>query len=214
VNQYKTCRVCKAHKVIADFSKCSRSIDLLNSRCRQCAKNYYQRNRDKILEQKTVYYQQNIERLAEYKKTYYEQNGKKLNAQKREMYAVDSEAKKARNRNWARNNREKLNAYYRKYAAEKPHIIRKKRLKRRIRMMDNGVFEVSKRDIKKLLSNKCVFCGKSGNITIDHVIPLARGGRHSVGNLMALCWSCNASKQDKTFMEFRLAKMVQAEMKL
>lgn len=214
MNQYKTCRVCKVNKETSNFCKVSSSTDGFNSRCKACAKDYYDKNRDKILAQKSAYYQANYDRIAEYRQHYYAENRDRLNFQRRAEYSANPEKANARSREWARNNREKMNAYYRKYAVEKPHIIRKKRLKRRIRTSDNGVFEVTKRDIRSLLNRECVFCGSRSEITLDHVLPIARGGRHSVGNLMPLCLSCNASKQDKTFMEFRMAKIMQAKMKL
>jgi 5-methylcytosine-specific restriction endonuclease McrA len=206
--------VCKVNLLVAEFSKCSKAADGLNTRCRKCAKDYYQRNREQILAQKSAYYKDKYDHLAQYRKDYYTTNRQRLLAQKRELYVLNVEALRAKNRAYARNNRDKMNAYYRKYAVENPDIIRKKRIKRRLRMMDNGVFEVSKRDLSRLLSRPCVFCGSQTNITLDHVIPVARGGRHSVGNLMPLCLSCNTSKQDKTFMEFRMSKIMQAEMKL
>ena len=39
-------------------------------------------------------------------------------------------------------------------------------------------------------------------IQIDHVIPLSRGGKHSLGNLCASCVECNELKRDKTPDEF------------
>jgi len=214
MNQYKTCRSCKANLPTSEFSKCSRSFDSLNGTCKGCAKDYYQRNRDKILAQKSVYYQRKYDDIANYRKQYYKKNQKLLLAQKREFYQINGDALREKNRAYARNNRDKMNAYYRKYAVENPDVIRNKRIKRRLRMMDNGIFQVTKRDLRRLLSRQCVFCGTKENITLDHVIPVARGGRHSVGNLMPLCLSCNTSKQDKTFMEFRMSKILQAEMKL
>ncbi|WP_306317623.1 MULTISPECIES: HNH endonuclease [unclassified Streptomyces] len=29
---------------------------------------------------------------------------------------------------------------------------------------------------------------------MDHVIPLSKGGRHAIGNLMPACMPCNMSK--------------------
>ena len=42
----------------------------------------------------------------------------------------------------------------------------------------------------------CEQCQKEGRITpaqeVHHIIPLSRGGTHSVDNLMALCKSCHS----------------------
>jgi 5-methylcytosine-specific restriction endonuclease McrA len=214
MNQYKSCRVCKVNKPLGDFSRYYKSSDGLNGRCRACAKDYYDRNRATILAQKVIYNQIHRETKSKLRKIYYKKHADRLRLEKRAYYLVNGEVIRAKNREWARNNREKMNCYYRQYAVDRPDVIRKKRIKRRIRMMTNGIFEVTKKDLRKLLSSSCVYCEANENITLDHVIPIARGGRHSVGNLMPLCLSCNTSKQDKTFMEFRMAKMMQAEVKL
>lgn len=33
--------------------------------------------------------------------------------------------------------------------------------------------------------------------TVDHVIPLSRGGEHSMANVRCACLGCNSRKQDR-----------------
>ena len=40
----------------------------------------------------------------------------------------------------------------------------------------------------------CAHCGVTENLTIDHIIPLAKGGTNDLDNLQPLCKSCNSSK--------------------
>lgn len=54
-------------------------------------------------------------------------------------------------------------------------------------------------------SERCFYCDRRvarRQRTIDHKVPLARGGRHSAGNLVMACRACNASKGDRTPREF------------
>jgi len=47
---------------------------------------------------------------------------------------------------------------------------------------------------------KCVKCGRSSKeviLHIDHILPLARGGKTEEQNLQCLCSECNWGKQDK-----------------
>ena len=51
--------------------------------------------------------------------------------------------------------------------------------------------------------HRCVKCGadpsqdKSVRLEVDHIIPVARGGTSTLGNLQALCWECNQGKKDR-----------------
>ncbi|MBD2597208.1 HNH nuclease [Nostoc sp. MBR 210] len=53
---------------------------------------------------------------------------------------------------------------------------------------------------------QCQSCGKTDletNLTIDHIIALARGGQNDISNLHTLCLTCNLKKSDKTDQRFR-----------
>lgn len=39
--------------------------------------------------------------------------------------------------------------------------------------------------------------------TLEHLTPIARGGRHDIDNIGFAHYGCNASKQDKTLEEYR-----------
>lgn len=42
--------------------------------------------------------------------------------------------------------------------------------------------------------NKCLHCGTSEELTIDHIIPLCRNGADNKVNMQTLCKSCNCKK--------------------
>lgn len=51
----------------------------------------------------------------------------------------------------------------------------------------------------------CSYCGKPTEKrlrTIDHIMPLVRGGRHTAGNLTMACFACNSSKSGRHPEEF------------
>lgn len=87
---------------------------------------------------------------------------------------------------------------YRQTEAAK-HLNRMAQAKRR----------VQKRGIEALLTaeqfeaicvaqhGRCAKCGKKRKLTIDHVIPLSKGGTHTADNVQGLCRHCNATKFTK-----------------
>jgi len=51
---------------------------------------------------------------------------------------------------------------------------------------------------------KCVYCGKVTGLTIDHVIPVSRGGKSSFENCVTACKECNGKKGNKLPSEARM----------
>ncbi len=55
----------------------------------------------------------------------------------------------------------------------------------------------------------CHFCGghfPASELTLDHLIPVARGGRSTRGNLVVCCRRCNAEKKYLTPAELILRR--------
>ena len=40
----------------------------------------------------------------------------------------------------------------------------------------------------------CFFCGKTAKLTVDHVVPVCRGGSDALSNLLVSCEPCNKQK--------------------
>ncbi len=61
-----------------------------------------------------------------------------------------------------------------------------------------------------LRAGKCHYCGQSfppEELTMDHIVPVARGGRSVRGNVVPACRACNASKKALTPAEQILAAL-------
>lgn len=44
--------------------------------------------------------------------------------------------------------------------------------------------------------NTCAYCGGSDHLIVEHFIPRAKGGPHTLGNILPACQRCNVSKRD------------------
>jgi 5-methylcytosine-specific restriction endonuclease McrA len=65
--------------------------------------------------------------------------------------------------------------------------------------------KLSRREVFARDHHTCQYCGaRSRDLTIDHVIPKHRGGRHEWENLVAACRACNHRKGSKTLAEARM----------
>lgn len=68
--------------------------------------------------------------------------------------------------------------------------------------------------------HRCAYCGTDGDLQVEHVIPISKGGEHHLGNIVPACQSCNFSKgkadaepwyrSQSYFDETRWNKIVQA----
>lgn len=51
---------------------------------------------------------------------------------------------------------------------------------------------------RQLARGRCYYCGKSfppRRLTMDHIVPLARGGKSKKGNVVPACKDCNNKKK-------------------
>jgi 5-methylcytosine-specific restriction endonuclease McrA len=74
--------------------------------------------------------------------------------------------------------------------------------RRRARMNGPGV---SRRDWNRLTNRhggRCAYCNASAPLTMDHVVPIIRGGQHAIGNILPACLSCNSSKRARLLADW------------
>ncbi|NDR55797.1 HNH endonuclease [Aliiruegeria sabulilitoris] len=52
---------------------------------------------------------------------------------------------------------------------------------------------------------RCQYCGTTGDLTFDHVVPRARGGITSWENVVAACSCCNLRKGSKSLRQAKMS---------
>lgn len=121
----------------------------------------------------------------------------------------------ARNREWAKANPGKVREYHRSSRRKNPESYHATALRWRAKhptaralfcaarrakkAAAGGTFtEAEWVAMKRLYGDCCLCCGKRRKLTIDHIVPIDKGGRHSAENIQPLCLSCNSGKCNKT----------------
>jgi 5-methylcytosine-specific restriction endonuclease McrA len=73
----------------------------------------------------------------------------------------------------------------------RPSVIRLQKMINRPRQQ----LKLTRREVFRRDNHTCQYCGKrSGDLTIDHVLPRHMGGQHTWHNVVAACPACNHRK--------------------
>jgi hypothetical protein len=114
---------------------------------------------------------------------------------------------RAKSREWAAKNPEKVAAQAKRFReANRVQLQVRQRARRAAELNNAGSVGVSVRDWLRLCERyryRCAYCGSRGDLQMDHVIPLSRGGRHAIGNILPACRSCNGSKNARFYVEWK-----------
>lgn len=91
-------------------------------------------------------------------------------------------------------------AYASAYARAHPAIRIANEQRRRARKLNaplNDLTNAQWVEIQEAQEHCCSYCGKrcKGKLTQDHIIPLSKGGSHTLHNVIGACRSCNSRKQ-------------------
>ena len=153
---------------------------------------------DKDKERKRLWYIENKERVSLHKKSKYEKlklddpdKFSEIAAQKREYNSI---------------NRDRFRVYNKKWEKANPGALIDKAARRRCRVRHTTSKDERKfaldliRQWKLQEVHQCAYCDREvccSEIHIDHILPIASGGKHVVENLCVSCASCNRKKSAK-----------------
>jgi len=184
---------------------------------------YRAANKEKIAKLKRRYYEANRENLIAASKEWSVQNREQSNTNKKNWAAKNQEAvKNARNKYKDKNkdlilekariagrknyqqNKMALRAKSLQYAKDNPEKARERRSTRRVRMANSKKYLITKKELVALYKKACYYCGSRQKIQLDHIIPLSKGGNHSIGNIVPACQSCNLTKQALFLIEWKV----------
>ena len=163
---------------------------------------WYRNNKKKKATQVMAWRKLNPDKLKEYKERYIKKTGRKIHPNAsihtKTYRSKNPEKVKQFRKNYIEKNRVKINEtnrLWRKNNPEKWKIInRSQRHKRRALGAINSTEWIAK---VMLFKNQCQKCFKTEpeiKITIDHIIPVSKGGTNHIDNLQPLCMNCNRRK--------------------
>lgn len=177
----KTCSKCAQEKPLSEFPPHKKTKDGLQSSCRPCcaaaSRAYYAKNREKCREKNRKWVAKNSDYERERQAKY---------------RIANPEIVKAAQAAWMKRNLLRM----RLHGA-------KRRAKTRVSLSEGLVdrlFELQK--------GRCTCCGMplEDKFHIDHIVPLARGGKHEDKNIQLLRAKCNMQKKDRDPIKFMQAR--------
>jgi len=92
-------------------------------------------------------------------------------------------------------------------AYTKTHFIIRSRLFKGLnsKTMNPGSIADDER-LKMILPQACHYCGDKNRLSIDHLIPKAKGGLDRAENMVCACKSCNSAKGDTDLLDWYAAR--------
>lgn len=185
---------------------------------------YYIQHKEEIKEKRRQWRKENPERVRlywdnwekknnwdakKYRKEYRIKNRDKIKQKDKEYYLVNKEKfiqrSIAKNRTMTKEERNRINLRRRERHRLNPD---KRNIFSRLRdaKIRGGGKNITKKQWLELLKkykNRCAYCGDTINkLTIDHDIPISRGGKNEIKNIVPACYKCNIRKRQLTGNEF------------
>ena len=132
-------------------------------------------------------------------KEYYLKNKDKLLARSKKWNKENKPKMKVIRRKWRVRNQDKNRQLAKSWAKRNPkYIHHNAKLQSFKRRNAEGSFTLKEwNDLKRKYNFRCYLCGKRKKLTVDHFIPLSKGGTNYIDNIRPACLSCNCSKGSK-----------------
>ncbi|HOT61177.1 MAG TPA: HNH endonuclease [Candidatus Dojkabacteria bacterium] len=180
------------------------------------AKEYYEKNKERIKERVRGWRKEHKEEHLKSVKEWSKNNPEKRKAIVKRYYEKkkreDPEYFNQKARKEYNSDIEKSREKLREYRQKNPIKTRLWKYNRRVR---SGFTTVDKEHMTKRFEDavlqrlkeqdyKCLYCGKDieDDFSIDHIIPLSRGGTNEPDNIDLVCKDCNTRKSTRTKSEY------------
>lgn len=193
----KVCIHCDCWKSLEEYYKKPSAADGYASFCKECvsvySSGYYQSRQEEYREIRAKYRREHEEKERVRHQRHYEEHRDRLLAYRRKYYQEHKEEWAARGRMLLRKN---------------PEAFRERCRCRRALKLGATIEPVNEKAIYERDGHRCIYCGTTDNLSLDHIEPLSAGGAHIEQNLAVACRSCNSSKGAKSLNEWLAYRML------
>lgn len=225
----KKCSKCGECKPLADYAWNDKTRGTLRPECRLCKRKAnaanWAKNKDALSAKNAIWRAENSESQKAYQSAYFAANKERISKRKSDWSKANPgvlsirsadyqrrnpEKVKAASDKWNKENKDKNRASEAKWREANPEkrklICRQSNQNRRAKKkagggrLSAGIVE----RLKVLQQGKCACCGKplENNFHLDHIMPLALGGKNEDGNVQLLTSTCNQQKHAKHPVDF------------
>lgn len=182
VDDIKHCSGCETDKPLLAFNRGQ-------GWCRDCQKAYRRQNAAKIRELNRNYQARNRDKVNQWNRECHARRIELRRQQSRAKYLKYREKIRKRHKEWREKNRAKSLQYW--------HAHRTRKFG-----PDADLTAEQWLVILNTAGHKCVYCGTTEALEVEHIVPVSRGGRHTASNVEPACRRCNGRKSNKTKEEF------------
>jgi 5-methylcytosine-specific restriction endonuclease McrA len=209
----KVCCTCREDKELSCFGKNKNTKDGLSAQCQNCAKNYretHKKERRGYLSStpgyRTEYRAKNKDHINKLSRERYKDNPEPFHKQSKKSHEKNREVRLTAQREYYQDNQEYFSIKNKLYKENNREAILLKNRKRKMKIIGKNISQKQVKELLSFHSNECFYCHvnvKSGiNLHLDHMIPLYKGGTHTIENLAPACNTCNLKKGKMTASEF------------
>ena len=168
-------------------------------------KQYYENNKDKLAGQHKQYRENNKDKLAGHSKQYYENNKDKILEYSKQYYENNKDKILEYSKQYRENNKDKIAEYFATPQGQASRFNNSVKRRLREQSQGKGITKEQWLECMKFFGFRCAYSGQvlSKDIrSLDHIVPLNKGGEHEIFNLAPMYRPYNSSKQDKDLLEW------------
>lgn len=180
---------------IAEYQRQWTAKHVLSERERK--QRWQEKNRERSRETKRRWAQAHPDKARASARRWQRANPEKMRAAVRRYTQRYPEQVRARGKAWREANPEKRRQRWRDWCARNPERLRELLARRRARRRGAFVENVDPREIYERDKGLCGICHRhvaSKKMSLDHIVPLSRGGEHSRRNVQLAHLRCNESR--------------------